>query len=159
MKLNELLKRIKSTKNIELILAGILCAIILLVFLFGFTTENQVEQTFSDYVLNYEKQIEKTLKQISGVKDISIAISFENGVEKIYAYETNEKTTGEVTTVTTELIISSGEPILLKELAPKIQGVLVVVECNSNPVVKFEITKALTTLLNVSQEQINVILK
>jgi stage III sporulation protein AG len=120
-----------------------------------------------------EKELETILSKIQGVGRVSVLITYESGKEIITATNTSQKTTitderdtqGGIRTISTNestetvAIIRDGnkdQPIILKEIHPKIKGVLVVVEGASEPNVKMEVFRVMQSLLNISAYRIQV---
>ena len=54
------------------------------------------------------------LSGIEGAGKVSVMITYESSVNKVYAYETTSKTSGGVTTVSEEIVYTSGKPLLIK---------------------------------------------
>ena len=69
-------KRLKGIKNIEIVIALILAAIVLLVFFGSFgqssAKDNQSEYSFSEYVNTLQNKIETTISNIDGVGKVSM---------------------------------------------------------------------------------------
>ena len=153
-----LFKSLKDKKSFEIILVIILIIIVLIIFMTNFTENgnSNVENAFTDYCKSEEKKAEEILSKIKGAGKVKICITYESGVEKIYANKTVSKTSGSITTVTEELIYNSGKPVLIKETAPKIRGVIVVAEGASNASVRLEIIRAVIALYKVSPASIEV---
>lgn len=158
--MKEFIAKIGKVKNIEIIIAVCLGVILLAVFLVGNAVPKTDEYgTFEKYVYDYESLIEKSLRNVEGIKNIDVVITFESGVEQVFAYETVEKTVNGTTTLTSEIILHDGEPILLKEIAPKIMGVVVTVTGSDEVAIKYKIKAALITLLNINENDIEVFVK
>lgn len=160
--IDKVTKKLKSIKNKEFIIAILICAIILVIFLtnsFGKITANvsgESQYTFAEYNMALERKLNKLISDIKDVSDASVAISYEAGVEKVYAYATEIKTSGGVTTETNEIITVGGEPLVIKELAPSIKGVVVVVNGTESPVVRMHVVEIVVTLLNIDSSKVQV---
>lgn len=120
-----------------------------------------------------EKELEAILSKIQGVGRVSVLITYESGKEIITATNISQKTTitderdtqGGIRTISTNestetvAITRDGnkeQPIILKEIHPKIKGVLVVAEGASEPNVKMEVFRVMQSLLNISAYRIQV---
>jgi stage III sporulation protein AG len=111
---------------------------------------------FSEYVMQEQGRVAAILSKIKGAGRVDVMITYASGIEYEYAYETKTQTIAGVTTTTTELVYSQGRPIVINEKAPKIKGVVVVAQGAGSPAVRMEILKAVQTLLNVGQGQIEI---
>lgn len=164
------LKKLKGIKNIELIIAGVVCAVVLLFYfvpMFSPSADNALPSSFSEYAGNLEKNLGTILSEIKGAGKVSVMITFESGVEQVYAYstdtQTNKNTDGvKETSVTTEkntIVVSSGQPVVVKEIMPLIKGVLVVADGANNISVKMNILKAVQALLELPTSKIEIFAK
>lgn len=149
-----------SVKFLEILAVVVICAVVLVVFLSDFdlfskqeTTAAEVE-TFGEYINNLETKLANTISNIEGVGKATVAITFESGIEKTYAYETISETSNGLTTE--ELILYKGEPVVLKEIMPVIKGVVVVAKGASNAVVRLNIIRTVQILLGVTYDKIEV---
>ena len=153
-------KRLKGIKNIEIVIALILAAIVLLVFFGSFgqssAKDNQSEYSFSEYVNTLQNKIETTISNIDGVGKVSIVISFAGGIEQEYAYTTETVTQGSTVTGKNTLTLVSGKPVLLKEKMPEIQGIIIVADGAGDTSVRLEIIRAVQALLKVPNGKIEV---
>lgn len=153
-------KRLKGIKNIEIVIALILAAIVLLVFFGSFgqssAKDNQSEYSFSEYVNTLQNKIETTISNIDGVGKVSIVISFAGSIEQEYAYTTETVTQGSTVTEKNTLTLVSGKPVLLKEKMPEIQGIIIVADGAGDTSVRLEIIRAVQALLKVPNGKIEV---
>ncbi len=158
-------KKLKSIKNKEFIIAILICVVVLIVFFAGnfgsfFTVTNNSSEdsqyTFAQYSMLLEEKLNKLIADIKDVTNASVAISYEAGVEKVYAYATEIVTSGGVTTETNELITIGGQPLVIKELAPSIKGVVVVINGTDSPVVRMHATEIVVTLLDIDSSKVQV---
>ena len=88
-KFDSIFKKLKSIKNIELIIAAIFIGIILIIFfsgsLFGGEKDETVIFKLNEYGSALEKKMEKILSDINGAGKVSVMITFDSGVEIITA--------------------------------------------------------------------------
>lgn len=139
-------------------------------------TDAEQVQT-SEQVLSYEQE-QKTsliniLKQMDGVGDVDVMISFANGEEKVVAYDntaqnstTQESDTQGGTRVNNQnndnqkVVMtqsgSSNEPFVTTVKKPEILGIIVVAEGADNSKTKYEIEQAVSKLYNLSLDKVNV---
>jgi stage III sporulation protein AG len=162
-------KRLKSIKNIELIVAGILCAAILLIYFSSFDqkTSGKVSvgsQNFAEYVGGIETNLSQILAQIKGAGRVDVMITFESGVEQVYAYsvdtQTNKTNDGaKETSIVVDkntIVVTNGQPVIIKEIMPLIKGVLVVAEGADNAAVRLQLLKAVQALLDVRPANVEI---
>ena len=155
-------KSLLSPSGKFLQLTGILIAIVVVFVIFFsdfniFETNTKSSETinsFEEYVLNLEAKVANTIKDIEGVGNAPVAITFESNVEKIFAYETITETSNGLTSQ--ELILYKGEPIVIKENMPLIKGVVVVAKGATNAVVRLNIIRTVQILLGVTYDKIEV---
>lgn len=133
-------------------------------------------------LVNYEEAIarglEAILAQVEGAGRVEVTVSLESGPKKEVAVNAEkstrtieEKDSNGGTRVTTEInekgqmVLSrsgssaSESPVVLWEERPKIAGVLVVAEGAGNSVVRYELTKAVSTALGIGHNRISVMQK
>ena len=162
-KISKLFEKIRDNKKIQIFL---ICSVLLIVLLYYFisttktnktnTEVENVASTTTDYVRYVEDKLENTLKSIENVRTVNVNVSLETGFEYVYATKDETKTTSSGTLSSSELILVSGQPILLKEIYPKIQGVVVVVN-EVDVKTKLAILEAIQTVLEISNEKISII--
>ncbi|WP_317367173.1 hypothetical protein [uncultured Tyzzerella sp.] len=175
----------KDKKNYYSILTAIFLSILLLILSDNFLKSNKKEKTNIDYKgqsinldedkNSYEAQLEKRLENIlskvQGVGNIDVMITLENGKEIV----TKEDKVKENSTTNEEALngdkrqiisdkeqistvkISGDEPLILKELTPKISGVLIVAQGGGNIDVKNMLIKSASALLGVEIHKIEVL--
>lgn len=160
--------KIKTIKHIEIIVLVIFAAVLLLI-IFGFSgssgsTSSSGGTSLEEYQKKLEKQLADTISQIDGAGKISVMITFETGSEQVIAYSTDKTTNsstenGRTTSSMTErsqIVLIGGKPVVLYEVQPKIKGVLVVAEGAENVKVKIEISKAVSTILDIEPRYIEI---
>ena len=111
--------------------------------------------------------------RLNGVGDVEVMMSFENGEQKVPAYDknsqkstteetdnqggkrvNNQNTDGESIVMTTA--DGNNEPFILTTYKPKIIGVIILAEGASNSKTKYEIEQAVSKLYNLSLDKVNV---
>lgn len=162
-KISKLFEKIRDSKKIQIFL---ICSVLLIVLLYYFlstnktnksgTEEENVTSTTTEYVRYVENKLESTIKSIENVRTVNVNVSLETGFEYVYATKDETKTTSSGTLSSSELILVSGQPVLLKEIYPKIQGVVVVVN-EVDVKTKLAILEAIQTVLEISNEKISII--
>lgn len=162
-------KKLRSVKNIELIIAGILCVVIVIIFVVAntkpvsVTDGNNTINSSDDPLIVYKQQMESQLCNligaIDGVKEVTVSVTFSSGFENVYAYETVVTTSANgIVTESQEIVYVDGKPLVLEVLSPKILGVAVVAKSNSNSaILKMRINEIIQKLLNVNLSVIETI--
>ncbi|MCX7903955.1 MAG: stage III sporulation protein AG [Caloramator sp.] len=128
--------------------------------------------------LTYEEKLKKDLidilMQIDGVGKVNAMIYFEEGTSSVPAYNENtnirkieEKDNQGGTRITTEnsrninvVLMNEGtsnKPFIIKEIRPRIGGVIVVAEGAKSPLIKEQIINAVKTGLNIPANKVSVL--
>lgn len=148
--------KVKKIKHKEIIIAGLAVIIMLIIYFTtlggGNSSSKSTKSDTADYCAKMKSQIQTAVNKISGDTDSSVLVNWESGVETIIAYITSENGTSSSSSPQ----IVNGGPVVLKELYPKANSVVIVCKNGSNAKVKVEITLMISTLLGISTENIEV---
>ena len=125
-----------------------------------------------------ERRVESVLKQIAGIGEVKVSISLAAGSERVYATnqknnrrevtERDEQGGTRTTTENTEdeqLVLlqgngqNPGQPLIVQEVNPEINGVLVVAEGAGDARVREELTRTVQIVLNVPSHKVMVMPK
>ncbi len=175
----------KDKKNYYNILFAIFLGVLLLIFSDNFFNSNKKEKSSIDYKgqsinienndntyeAQLEKRIEDILSQVQGVGNVDVMITLENGKEIVTKDDslkenstTNEEAlNGDKRQIVSDkeqsstVKISGDEPLILKEISPKISGVLIVAQGGGNVEIKNMLIKATNALLGVEMHKIEVL--
>lgn len=137
------------------------------------TAEAQESSANLSYEDKMTQELTDVLEQIEGAGKVKVMIYFNSGSEVVPAYSENEsnrvteesdsdggkRTTNEKSNSNTIVTTSEGNesrPFILKEVKPKISGIIVVAEGASNPNVKYKLYEAVRTVFNIEQYRVNV---
>lgn len=122
-------------------------------------------------------RLEKMLSQIAGAGAVDVVVKLEGSARVEYAANSNtgrrvteEKESGTVQRVTTEnddndqLVVVRGEngfeaPVVEREVAPRVQGILVVAEGASDPYIKARLFRAVQVALGVEPQKVLILPK
>ena len=160
-KIQDFFNKLKSGKKIQYLIVILLAIILVGIICFNFSSysanSSNENLDVNDYVSSLESKLSKTLSKVNGAGNVSVVITVESGLETVYAYQT--KTTETINGVVTENlpITVNGKPVVLKELNPKIIGVLIVAEGGSNIAVITKLQQATVSLLNIEPKQIEIL--
>lgn len=122
------------------------------------------------YIENLEKKLNSMVCEIAGVKECSIMITLESGIEYVYATDesanTDENTQGGDKKAQSEekiTIISdkqTGEQaVVVTERYPQINGVAIICHAPDSPTLTLAIKNAASTALGIDPGKVCVILK
>lgn len=178
-KLNDFTKNPKFVRIIIILgLVGI--GLILLSGLLPDKTNDEDNQTNSQvayvslaqYENNLEQSLADIISSIDGAGKTRVMLTMDSTVEQVYATdktmsqkdtvnsgeatETNKDTSANSTYITIELSDGTQQTVLLKEIQPRVRGVLVVCSGGDNSVVKEKIVDAVTKALDISSSRVSV---
>lgn len=173
-KLRDFGGRLRKIKNIEIIFSIILIAIILLIYA-AYSASKDDSQVSVEQSVTYketEQKLSELLSSIKGAGKVNVLITYEGTVTQVIAEQVTrtettrtDSTNGDklITTVVEEVtqpvyITENGQrvPVVLKELNPKIVGVVIVAEGASDIAVRLELLKAASTALDIKQNIIEI---
>lgn len=122
-----------------------------------------------------EKRLEELFGNIDGAGNVKVMITYKSGPEKVLATETksseessqesdsdgtertSKNVSSEINMAYSQNNMSSGEPFIVKEKTPEIEGIVVVAEGGDDVVVKDAISKAAQALFNVPAHKVEVL--
>ncbi|MGN0447541.1 MAG: stage III sporulation protein AG [Acutalibacteraceae bacterium] len=112
-------------------------------------------------VKSLQNEVEDLLSKIDGAGKVDVLLTFEEGEEKIFAKNTEEKSNGQQENESTQsyITVESGDGedgLLLKVIYPKVRGVAVVCTGGNDIRVKSEITALLSALFDIGSNRISV---
>lgn len=176
----------KFTKNEGFVKAIVCAGLlgIALILLSGFFTKNvknevkaEPKESISTTLTKYENDLEQGLAEIissiDGAGKTKVLITMDSTVEQVYAADkniaqknssntkeadtaNNKDITADSSYVTVELSDGTQQTVLVKEIQPKVRGVLVVCGGGDNSVVKEKIIDAVTKALDISSSKVSV---
>ena len=160
--------KLKKIKHIEIYIALIFAAIVMICYFASFkgggkkdtdtSTNIQTFSTSSEYVGYLENKLENVLGQVKGAGNVDIIITLENGFEYVYATEEEVRTSSNGGTVTSStVVLVDGKPVLEKEIFPSIQGVVVVSQGASDVSVRLNLLSAIQTVVSVDNSKITIL--
>ncbi len=159
--LNTFLYKVKTNKKLQYTVIGVMLVIVLLIFLFGFKVEEKQTSINKDEVLIYvddlETKLSNVLSKVVGAGSVSVVITVESGRESVLAMKTTTKEGINGIETETSPIIINGKPVIVKELYPKIIGVLIVAKGANNILVMNRLQQATISLLDIDLDQIEIL--
>lgn len=172
-KIREYIDKLKKIKNIEIVAALVILAIVLIVYTginnaSGRISKSKANDSLSTDSDKLELKLEGILSDISGAGKVRVMITYNGSVEYVTAntsnINTNTSTDNNRTNSTTSTTISpviinsngSSKPVIIKEIEPSIKGVIVVAEGADNIAVRLELMRAVMVALNIGAENIEI---
>lgn len=170
-RIKSMFEKVRKIKHIEIYLT-VFVAIIIAIIYFSLissnsaqsdssTNDDNITQEFSssmEYVNYLENKLENVLTKVKGAGNVEVAITLEKGFEYIYATEEETKTTSSGTSITSETVVMvDGQPLLLEEIYPIVQGIVVVSSGADDLSVKLNILSVLQTVIEIDNSKINII--
>lgn len=137
------------------------------------TADTDANEVSEEYSRVLEQRLTEIISEIDGVDNVRIMITMDSTVEDIYAIEKsiddqiktdsdNGKSTSDNHYKEEDVYVAiknrdgSESLVLLKQIMPKIRGVLVVCDGGDNTVVQEKVTKAVSSVLNISSGKVYV---
>ena len=155
-----IIERLKTDKKLQIILTIFVSVLIIAFLVLGFS-KNVESSVSEDKVLSYVNDLEnrliKTLSKVEGVGEVSVVITVDSGMETVLANKTTVSGTGESAKTEETPIIVNGKTVVVKELYPKVCGVLIVADGANNISVMKRIQQATVSLLNINVGQIEIL--
>lgn len=170
---NEFIKKLKSIKHIELIVAIIFIVIALLLYFTisdAVDKDNKVKDEISSTTL--EQQVQSILSTIDGVGKSSVLITYKGSEKQVLAMQEettttsvsdsetngNRTTTQTVTEKTPIMVTINGvtQPVVLQTYPAEIEGVVIVASGGDDVLVKMRIVDAVCTLLDIDTAKIKI---
>ena len=166
-KLKQIFAKIKSVKNIEIIIGLVIIAVMIIIYSNVSAAKEKTdavsggEATLTD---NLETRLADILGEIEGAGEVKVMITYAGTGDKITAETTNTHTTTTngstssttTTTTTSSPVLSGSDVVILQEKMPEIKGVIVVAEGASDMKVKLKLMQATATVLGINANSIQI---
>ncbi len=166
-KLKQIFAKIKSVKNIEIIIGLVIIAVMIIIYSNVSAAKEKTdaapggEATLTN---NLETRLADILGEIEGAGEVKVMITYAGTGDKITAETTNTHTTTTngstssttTTTTTSSPVLSGSDVVILQEKMPEIKGVIVVAEGASDMKVKLKLMQATATVLGINANSIQI---
>lgn len=124
--------------------------------------EQNNEYSKKSYERELEQELEKTLSMVDGVGKIKVMVSLSEGYENILKNDSKtekyeENGSSRLLDEEKTVLSNDGNPIILKEVKPKVEGVIVVAEGGDNVLVKNSLINAIKALLGIEIHKIEIL--
>ena len=172
-----LLKKLKTIKHIEIILFAIFILLAIIIMFSGdlnFNSNSGITETSSkkfyyyfstsEYIDKTEENLKKMILSLDGINEAEVMLSVSSGGEIVYATNSEEKTTTDKsssTTIKTNEVVFVTEdgvtyPLVLKEILPTIDGVVIISKDVSDINVKLKVLEMVQNILDIPNNKINI---
>lgn len=166
-KLKQIFAKIKSVKNIEIIIGLVIIAVMIIIYSNVSAAKEKTEAASGGEATlteNLENRLAEILGEIEGAGEVKVMITFAGTGDKITAETTNTHTTTTngstssttTTTTTSSPILSGSDVVILQEKMPEIKGVIVVAEGAGDMTVKLKLMQATATVLGINANSIQI---
>ena len=155
-------EKIKKNKKLQcIIIIGLSLLLVLFFCLNSFGKKNTKSSDtlidYDSYVTCLENKLSNTLSNVDGAGRVSVVITVESGMETVIAMNRTETIVGDKTEIIETPILVNGKTVVLKELYPKVTGVLIVCDGAKNISVLSKIQQATVSLLNIKADKIEIL--
>ncbi|MDR0930975.1 MAG: hypothetical protein LBM38_04465 [Clostridiales bacterium] len=152
------------------------------------TTEASITQSNKEYIADTESKLTQTLQEIKGAGKVSVMVTLKSSSQLVLASDekyssntsvnngavaassnvniTSDTSSGGITTPTnsqtsrdTQIATLKDQPVVLQELQPKVEGVVVIASGANNEEVALDINNAVIALLDVKPHKVVVLNK
>ncbi len=153
--MNKFIEKLKGLKHKEIILAVVAVAVMLIIYFSSFSspqTQKTGTTNIDDYCSEMQNRIENAISKMDGVGKSEVVINWSSGVEIVTA----QNTTVNGNSTSSQVVQSSGGPVVLKEIYPRAIGVLIICEGGNNAKTKIDIIMAISTLMDITTDKVLV---
>ncbi len=161
MNKEEIIKIFKN-KNNRLICLILIIGVVLMVAAGGHSGKEKTVSTAKEItVADEEKRLADILSQIDGAGKVSVMITYYSSSEKDIAYETKTASREDKSELSEDkkAVMSDGEPMVVKEVYPRVKGVIVTAQGAGNAAVRSAISEAVSASLDVPVHRICIFKK
>lgn len=167
-----MVKKIGTSKNSKYVVCILLTMIALIVLLLSSALNGKIndngdngdadtDRSDKSYDTNLESRLENILSAIDGVGKVNVMLIINKSGEKIIATEEqsslSDGSIGSKSQKPATVNSDNGEEtIVLAQLSPEVCGVIVVAEGGGNVSVKLDIISAVSTVLGITQNNVQV---
>ncbi|MFA5449991.1 MAG: hypothetical protein WC292_06095 [Clostridia bacterium] len=176
IKVKNFLAKLKTVKNIEIIIGIVIICIVALIYstVTGVKTSAKKDESdiaqeeYASVTVLAEERLQNILSEIEGAGRVKVMITYDGEPELITAATTNRNTntynsdngsTSTLTETITPIVVTANgksELIIIKEKLPPIKGIVIVSEGASDIRVKLNLIRATAALMKVNANAIEV---
>ena len=160
-KIHKIIAKIKTDGKTRVFLIVFCCIFLLIILSVSLIPKNSANTETVDSVTEYvsvmERKLETLLNKVDGAGKVSVAVSVESGMETVLAMTTTTKESSDGKETVSTPVLVNGKTVVLKEVYPKISGVLIVAEGADKLTIYNKIQQATLSLLDVKPSQIEIL--
>lgn len=159
-----------GTKKVQYIAIIIIILAIVAIYFSSFGSESVTqEETEAKVKQDLQQQLSEALSSVENAGKVKVVITYESSGELVPGYSSQTNTsTSEDGDKTNKTINEQSSPItvhenggtsalIVQEIEPEVKGVLVIAQGAGNIKVKMDLLNAVTTLLNVSADKVEIL--
>ena len=156
------LDKIKASSRLRAVLIVACVAVLILIVFLNLSVGSAAKVSenndpVTSYISDLESKLERLLSKVDGAGNVGVCITVGSGMETVLAYTTTStETDSKRETVETPVIVN-GKTVVLKELYPKITGVLIVAEGANKLSVYTKLQQAALSRLDISADKIEIL--
>ncbi|MCC8128874.1 MAG: stage III sporulation protein AG [Clostridiales bacterium] len=117
------------------------------------TAAQTADTSLDDTVADLERRMAQALSQMQGVGETTVVLTVKSGTQRVLA---TDEDGDERETVIVSAGSSRQETVTVQEIAPQLQGALVVCTGGGDPEVKLRVLQAVEALTGLSANQISI---
>ena len=160
---------LRKNKNVVVLFISIFFFVIFLMFADKFhldstdkhTVENKSEEIKKENYENTEQKLAEILSNVKGVGEVRVMIEYSEGKESVVAENRKSENSSQVDNnqnkSETEIAFSNNNPVILKEIYPKVKGVIIVAQGGDNVEIKNQLISAVMSLMDLDANKIEVL--
>lgn len=149
--------KIFKNKNNRLICLILIIGVVLMVAAGGHSRGKETVTAANEITAaDEEKRLADILSQIDGAGEVSVMITYYSSAEKNIAYETKTASREDKSERSEDkkAVMTDGEPMVVKEVYPRVKGVIVTAQGAGNTAVRSAISEAVSASLDVPVHRI-----
>ncbi|MCI5605144.1 MAG: hypothetical protein MR413_05795 [Clostridia bacterium] len=154
----DIFTKILKNKNNQIICIILIIGVVFMLFSGGGKEKEQSVKAVA--TIDEEERLEEILSHIDGAGQVSVMITYYSTSEKDIAYETKTNTVGfdsrSEESEDKKAVMTDGEPMVIKEVYPKVKGVIVAADGGSSSVVRQAISEAVTAVMDVPAHRVKI---
>lgn len=164
-KKSEKVGKLMKNKKFQIIFASLVLVVVIVTYISYVNVKDKDKQVTLSDGKELTTQIQDVIGKIKGVGDVKVLIVYDGGEQLEIASRVEKRTDrveddGRVTEIVEEtitpILTNGNEPLVIGTKRAKIDGVVVVAKGGDDPKVRVAIMQALSTLLKINYNCINV---
>lgn len=160
----------KFNKKIALCVAGILCFVVIGIFISSFSSSKKTESASSsqeitvtgqDYVLYMEERLSKIINSIKGISNAKVFLNVDSSPKITYAEDKTETENNGNKTVTTSIVFNKDgtvtTPVVVVTTYPEIVGLLIVANGAGDVKTQLMLSDTISAVLGIPSSRIQIL--